>query len=344
VSLRYRLSSLQVADLVIQYLLESWCLGCGAVCQFFVFSIETLSLVSETMFQNFSLAVWKDDVANWLDSDAELEFINVVDEGKSVHVARTSITKVDSKTVTLSNRETVECDAIIFATGWEPSTTELFIPALKAELGLQFPVTHLEEEEAAYWRGLEASADKQVLDIYPMLANPPSGIRISPELETPHRMLRGIIPPKLAAKGDRSIIFLGQLITVQHCTIGEVGSLWGIAYLEGMLPLGNQEAMDREIALMNRFMKRRYPGRRNVPFVVGEVRDWMDMMLKDLGVRTDRNRLAYERSPDEGWGWFGWKAWWKEWFLPYEPAVYQGIVQEFLEMFRTNPGESKKLR
>jgi dimethylaniline monooxygenase (N-oxide forming) len=115
-------------------------------------------------------------------------------------------------------------------------------------------------------------------------------------------MLRGIIPSKLAAKGDRSIIFFGQLITVQHCTLGEVGSLWGIAYLEGMLPLGNQKAMDWEIALMNRFMKRRYPGRRNVPFVVSEVRDWMDMMLKDLGVRTDRNRLGYERSPDEGWG------------------------------------------
>jgi hypothetical protein len=36
-----------------------------------------------------------------------------------------------------------------------------------------------------------------------MLANPPSRIRISPELETPHRMPRGIIPSKLAAKDDR---------------------------------------------------------------------------------------------------------------------------------------------
>jgi dimethylaniline monooxygenase (N-oxide forming) len=156
------------------------------------------------------LILWEDNAVNGLNSDAELEFIKVVDEGKSVHVARTSITKVDSKTVTLSNGETVECDAIIFATGREPSTTELFSPALKAELGLQRPVTDLGDEEAAYWKGLEASADKQVLDIYPILANPPSGIHISPELETPHRMLRGIIPSKLAAKGDRSIIFSGS--------------------------------------------------------------------------------------------------------------------------------------
>jgi dimethylaniline monooxygenase (N-oxide forming) len=157
-------------------------------------------------------------------------------------------------------------------------------------------------------------------------------------------MLRGIIPSKLASKDDRSIFFLGQLITVQHCTLGEVGSPWGIAYLEGMLPLGNQEAMNWEIALMNQFMKRRYLGRRNVLFVVSEVRDWMDMMLKGLGVRTDRNHVTYERSPNEGWGWFDWKAWWKEWFLPYEPAVYQGTAQEFLEKLRSGQGESKKLR
>jgi dimethylaniline monooxygenase (N-oxide forming) len=111
-------------------------------------------------------------------------------------------------------------------------------------------------------------------------------------------MLRGIIPSKLASKDDRSIIFLGQLITVQHCTLGEVGSLWGIAYLEGMLPLGNQEAMNWEIALMNQFMKHRYLGRRNVLFVVSEVRDWMDMMLKGLGVRTDGSHVTYERSPN----------------------------------------------
>jgi hypothetical protein len=51
-----------------------------------------------------------------------------------------------------------------------------------------------------------------------------------------------------------------------------------------MIPLGNQEVMDWEIASMNRFMKRRYPGRRNVPFVVSEVRDWMDMKLKIWGL------------------------------------------------------------
>jgi dimethylaniline monooxygenase (N-oxide forming) len=241
-----------------------------------------LSLAPQPLFYDLGsiyhwliLALWKENEANWLDSNAELEFIKVVDEGKSAHVARTSITRVDSKTATLSNGEIVDCDAIIFATGREPSTTELFSPALKVKLGLQVPVTDLKEEEAEYWKDLESSADKQVLDIYPMRGNPPSGIRISPNPDTLNRCLHGIIPPKLGAKGDRTIVFLGQvIITVQHCTLGEASSLWAIAYLEGMLSdgdlLSDQEAMDREIALMNRFMKR-YPGRRNDPFVVSEI-------------------------------------------------------------------------
>ena len=182
------------------------------------------------------------------------------------------------------------------------------------------------------------SADKQFLDIFPNLANPPSEIDIPLEAEAPHRMLRAIIPSKLAAKGDRSIIFLGQLITVRDCTLAEVGSLWAVAYLEVMLPIGSQAAMDWEIALMNQFMKRRYSMR------MDEVGDWMDIVLKALRARTDRNRLTFEWGPDKGWRWFCWKAWWKERYFPYEPGVYQGILQEFLEKFRSGQWESKKLR
>lgn len=44
-----------------------------------------------------------------------------------------------------------------------------------------------------------------------------------------------------------------------------------------------------------------------MPVAVLEIRDWMDVMSKDLGVRTDRNRLAWERAyyRELGWG-FGW--------------------------------------
>jgi len=104
----------------------------------------------------------------------------------------------------------------------------------------------------------------------------------------------------------------------------------------------DQEAMDREVARTNAFMKRRYPGKRNIPLALLEVRDWMDMLLRDLGVRTDRNRLTWERSKDRGFGWWGLKGWMAEWFKPYEPVVYKGIISEFLEGLKER--DDKKTR
>lgn len=118
-----------------------------------------------------------------------------------------------------------------------------------------------------------------------------------------------MIPPKLAAQHDRSIVFLGNVANTQTTFMAEISSLWTIAYLEGLLPdndlTGNRETVDKEIALTNTFVKRRYPGRKNMPVAVLEIYDWMDIMLKDLGVRTDRNRLACERTHRQEFGLWG---------------------------------------
>jgi hypothetical protein len=50
-----------------------------------------------------------------------------------------------------------------------------------------------------------------------------------------------------------------------------------------------------------------------------EIRDWMDIMPRDLGVRTDTGTLAWERTVDEVFGWWGWKGWGQDWFVTYEP-------------------------
>ncbi len=99
--------------------------------------------------------------------------------------------------------------------------------------------------------------------------------------------------------------------------------------------------MNKEVAFANAFMKRRYPGRRNIPVALREVKDWIDMLMRDMGLRSDRNRMAWERSEGRGFGWFGLKGWWKEWFVPHTPAVYRGVVQEFLKGARQRE-EGKK--
>ena len=130
-------------------------------------------------------------------------------------------------------------------------------------------------------------------------------------------------------------MFLGKIGNVQQTSLAEVNALWSVAYLEGLLPLEklvkDETAMMQETARVAAFMKRRYPGRRNIPIALLEIRDWMDFLLRDQGVRTDRNRLVWEQSAERGFGWFGLKGWAREWFKPYEPVVYKGIVDEFLQ-------------
>lgn len=278
----------------------------------------------------------------------DLKFLKLVDEGKLVKVRRTGVKSLGANTVELDDGTTVQADAIIFATGWEMATNEIFSPELTAELGLPVPLGSLSPAERNYWEVLDGRADKEVLDIYPILAHPPKELSLRTHPDTPFRQFRTIVSPRLDAKNDRSIVFLGQLANTQHAFYAEISTLWTVAYLEGLLPdnnlIGNKEAMDREIASMNAFMARRYPGRRNIPWAVIEIRDWMDLLLGELGLRTDRKRLQWERSPERGFGWFGWKAWTKEWFEPYEPQVYKGIVAEFLEKVDEMGGKDRKLQ
>lgn len=268
--------------------------------------------------------------------------MDIVDEGKLVHVARTSIVSMSGKTVTLSNGKTISADAIIFCTGWQPALSPIFSNELKTELGLPVPKDNLPPSDTAYWQQLDDEAEKQVLDIFPILAEPPKNSIDRKHDTTPYRLLHTIIPPKLAAQHDHSIAFLGQTATTQHALFAETSSLWAVAYLEGMLELGTKEELDIKIALENAFMRKRYPGRKNIPWCVLGIRSWMDVMLKELGVRADRQRLAWERSENKGFGWWGWKAWWQEWFIPYEPAIYRGIVEEALQAHARAGGEAKK--
>ena len=274
--------------------------------------------------------------------------MKIVNDGDLVQVSRDSIKSVGQKTLELLSGNSIQVDAIIFATGWQSSSCPLFSPAMRAEIGLPVPLGYLSDEEAGYWRELDKVAEKEVLDLYPYLLHRPKDIITRNIHDTPFRLLRTIIPPKLASQHDRSIAFLSQPINTQNTFFAEISGLWTIAYLEGLLSdndlIENKDAMDHEIALMLAFMKWRYPGRNNVPIAGLEIRHWMDKMLSDLGVRTDRNRLHWERTHPNEWDWWGWKAWIYEWFLPYEPEVYKGIVQEFLDRVGENNTELKKTK
>ena len=76
-------------------------------------------------------------------------------------------------TLYLSNQSQVDADVVVFATGWETLTGGMFSPELQAELGLPVLWDSLPETKANYWKQLDASEDKKILNFYPLFANMP---------------------------------------------------------------------------------------------------------------------------------------------------------------------------
>ena len=145
--------------------------------------------------------------------------------------------------------------------------------------------------------------------------------------------------PKLAAARDYSLAFVGLVLNNQVSTHAEISALWTVAYLTGKLTdtpvgalLGDEERMNVDIAAMTTFRGRRYLGRKEISDVAMEIQDHVDLMMRDIGLRADRKRMKAPTS------WFGYKAWKTEWFIPYIPRDYYGVVVEFLQKVHGKEG------
>jgi hypothetical protein len=174
-----------------------------------------------------------------------------------------------------------------------------------------------------------------------MLANPPPDVVEYDKAHTktatlaPFRLFRYIAPPKLAARGDRSLVVLGCLVNTAIPTYAEISSLWGVAYLESLpfapstsQKLQDLEDMEKDISLVDIWGVMKFRDRA-APYLDGsvEIQDFTDLLMKDLGLRSDRKRFATEREGKKGL--FSLKAWAKEWFYPYFGKDYEGLVEEY---------------
>lgn len=275
-------------------------------------------------------------------------FMDMIAEGKRIHIHRASVSSLSEKSVHLSDGQTLRSDAAVFATGWQTNQPIIFDPTILPELGFPFPLEQQTPDLAKRWNSLDQSSESRVRAMLPMLANPPPEVveydktHARPATTTPFRMFRNIAPPTLSAQGDRSLIALGLLINTNVPTYAEVSALWGVAYLED-LPfapatkevISNVTVMEEDISLVNAWLYLRFRDRSAVyPDGSVEIQDFTDLLMKDLGLRADRKRLAVEK--DGKWGWFGVKGWAKEWFSPYRGLDYQGFVAEYKELWGIN--------
>ncbi|XMA18642.1 hypothetical protein WAI453_011433 [Rhynchosporium graminicola] len=276
--------------------------------------------------------------------DRDLETIKLIDEGDLVSVTRENLVTAYGKTITLSNGDKLSTDAIVFCTGWDPTFPSLFSPSLAAELGIPVDPSHLSSKVASYWKTLDALAESNIDSLNPMLANPPSNIHIPKSAKTPYRLYRTMVPPSLAASGDISIVILGNYAGGRIQQSAEINSLWAVAYLLDLLPartkrvLQDKERMNRDIAHVEAFRKKRYLNMFPYRLAIFEAPEYEDAIMCDLGLRADRKAM---RVP-KGWrGWFGWKAWTQEWFGSYLAEDYRGIVWEFWETVERRERESE---
>ena len=257
------------------------------------------------------------------------DFFQLVRDGTiRVHVA--DITHLSPKTVHLSSGESIHGDALVCSTGWKHRPSIKFYPeGIDEQLGL--PRSFDGPEDV-----LVGKTDNEILHRFPrLLAQPIINEKYKPlkgddsakALNRPFRLYRFMVPP--AYINDRSIGFSGMMMSIHTSSCAQAQALWLTAYLSGRLlrdrkpskegqstrpeDFDNQE-VQWETVLQSQFGKWRYPagyGEKFPDFVFDAI-PYIDMLLKDLGLK-----------------WLRKKSRWSEWFDPYGPEDYRGLVDEW---------------
>lgn len=239
------------------------------------------------------------------------DFFDYIRSGQvRVHIA--DVTHLSDKTIHLSTDEEVKADAFFCATGWKSRPPINFLPTGRiSDLGVPF--------YSAKSDPLITEADSLILNTFPRLQNQPNvpkSSRSQTDTESPNQpfqLYRFIAPPATMEK--RNIAFAGMISTISTSICAQAQALWISAYFDGNLDrLPNAEQARWLTTLHARFGRWRYPcgyGARLPDFVFDAV-PYLDMLLKDVGVRSHRKsgRIA-------------------EWTEPYGPEDYKGLTREW---------------
>lgn len=259
------------------------------------------------------------------------DFFDLVRTGKiNIHIAEVS--KLSDRTVHLATSDTINADVVLCATGWKHTPSIRFLPdGMDIKLGLPHRSSTPDE--------LAARADAEILARFPRLRNQPQ-LSVAATLEPlpeekggelnapteirPYRLYRFMVPPAFIF--DRSIGFVGAVLSLTTSMCAQTQALWMTAYLDGRLPLlvassktGEETTATKddvlwETALHSQFGKWRFPIGYGpvVPEAVSEALPYTDLLLRDLGLQIHRKngKLA-------------------EWFEPYGPEDYRGLVMEW---------------
>jgi cation diffusion facilitator CzcD-associated flavoprotein CzcO len=247
-------------------------------------------------------AFWIGSGLSILNYDSSL--FDLVKEGK-IRVHIDNISRLELQKVILTSGEQLGAEAIICSTGWKKESTIKFAGLGEKQLGL--PVSLKEK------RALDQDADTKVLSLYPRLAEQPK-LRFQPKEANPLRYYRFMVPSTMVS--SRNLAFAGMISTVSTAVCATIQGHWIAAFLGGKLdrlPTSEQEITD-EIMLHTQWGKWRYPCGygADLPDFVFEGLPYVNMLMKDLGVKTHRKSSRFQELTS-----------------PYLPADFRGLVEEW---------------
>jgi dimethylaniline monooxygenase (N-oxide forming) len=178
-----------------------------------------------------------------------------------VSIVREELQMLNKDVMSFKSGKSVQSDFIVMCTGWGDHFA-MFDDECKTEIGLPVKTKHSYEKDVADrdWKSIDHEAEASVNRKLPFLAKGPVLNHAQPaQVSQRHgRLYRRVVPLALAKQGDRSLVILGQIHTVQTPLVASVQTFWAILYLLGELDLPHEDAMVDEISEWNAWTRKRY--------------------------------------------------------------------------------------
>ncbi|KUL83284.1 hypothetical protein ZTR_09133 [Talaromyces verruculosus] len=229
-----------------------------------------------------------------------------------VTIVRDELQALSNRTMSFKSGKSVESDFIVMCTGWGDHFA-MFDDETKSSIGL--PANNKKRWGDRDWKSIDREADKTVDQKLPFLAKGPVLLN-EQTTKTPSkywRLYRRVVPIAHAKSGDHSLAILGQIHTVQTPLVASVQTFWAILYLEGELNLPGEDEMAKEIAEWNAWTRKRYISQgQKFPYSLYDFLPYVETLCKDLGLNSRRKSNPLS-----------------EYFSPYKPEDFNGIIDEY---------------
>jgi len=233
-----------------------------------------------------------------------------------VDVCRKDIDRLESHKIFFTDGSELEADALMCGTGFK-MPYPFFTEAELVRLGLPHNPNLESPTEREEWNRLEKEAEGQVIQQYPILAQPypnlPEHFGDIDTRLTPFRLHQVIGPIT-----DQSIAFVGVGTLSNMFEAVEVEAIWATGFLDGTVKLPDVETMKREVAFRNAYMRLRVPtyGHPGHFFLFDAFPYIEGLLERDLGLKSWHHKTLLE-----------------EWTSPYLPCDLKGVKDEYLEKY-----------